>query len=105
MHALDMTCAVCQTHFWYVPFDSLLIMQSILTFRSYLCGAWLNPDHPYAHYNDVKNKHCYQRLMDGAEGEENDIQFGGRRGAEQAADFWEQEAMRIQMQLDNEETI
>jgi hypothetical protein len=43
--------------------------------------------------------------MDGAEGEENGVQFGGRRGAEQAAEFWEQEAMRIQMQLNNEETI
>jgi E3 ubiquitin-protein ligase RNF14 len=75
----------------------------LLTLPSYLCGAWLNPDHPYAHYNDPKNKHCFQRLMDGAEGEEAGVQFAGRRGAEQAAEFWEQEAMRIQMQL-NEET-
>jgi E3 ubiquitin-protein ligase RNF14 len=43
--------------------------------------------------------------MDGAEGEENAVQFGGRRGAEQAADFWEQEAMRIQLQLNEEDTI
>jgi E3 ubiquitin-protein ligase RNF14 len=41
--------------------------------------------------------------MDGAEGEENAVQFGGRRGAEQAAEFWEQEALRIQIQI-NEET-
>lgn len=80
-----MSCPICQTHFCY------------------LCGAWLNPDHPYAHYNDPKNKHCFQRLMDGAEGEEVGVQFGGRRGAEQAAEFWEQEAMRIQLQI-NEET-
>jgi E3 ubiquitin-protein ligase RNF14 len=83
-----MTCAQCQTHFCY------------------LCGAWLNPDHPYAHYNDPKQKHCFQRLMDGAEGDmaNGGIQFGGRRGAEQLADFWEEEAMRIQMQVNEEDT-
>jgi hypothetical protein len=84
---IDMTCAQCETHFCY------------------LCGAWLNPDHPYQHYNDPKNKHCFQRLMDGAQGDENDVQFGGRRGAEQVAEFWEQEAMRIQLQLNEEDTL
>ncbi|KAL6154095.1 hypothetical protein ACJQWK_01597 [Exserohilum turcicum] len=76
------TCAQCQTHFCY------------------LCSAWLNPDHPYAHFNDPKFKDCFQRLMDGAEGDmaNGDVRFGGRRGAEQLADFWEQEAMRIQME-------
>ncbi len=75
-----MTCAHCKTHFCYI------------------CSAWLNPDHPYAHYNDKRNKQCYQRLMDGAEGDilNEEFQFGGRRGQEQVADFWEQEAMRIQ---------
>jgi E3 ubiquitin-protein ligase RNF14 len=82
-----MTCAQCDTHFCY------------------LCGAWLNPDHPYAHYNDPKNKNCFQRLMDGAEGDEGDVQFGGRRGAEQAAEFWEQEAMRIQLALNEDDTM
>jgi E3 ubiquitin-protein ligase RNF14 len=43
--------------------------------------------------------------MDGAEGEEGDVQFGGRRGAEQAADFWEQEAIRIQLRINEEDTI
>lgn len=83
-----MTCAQCKTHFCY------------------LCGAWLSPDHPYGHFNDPKQKHCFQRLMDGAEGDmaNGDIQFAGRRGAEQIADFWEQEAMRIQMQINEEET-
>jgi E3 ubiquitin-protein ligase RNF14 len=80
-----MTCAQCDTHFCY------------------LCGAWLNPDHPYRHFNDPKNQSCFQRLMDGAEGDNADMQFGGVRGAEQAAEFWEQEAMRIQLQM-NEET-
>ncbi|EUC45692.1 hypothetical protein COCMIDRAFT_94838 [Bipolaris oryzae ATCC 44560] len=75
------TCAQCKTHFCY------------------LCSAWLNPDHPYAHFNDPKFKDCFQRLMDGAEGDMNngEVRFGGRRGAEQLADFWEQEALRIQM--------
>ncbi|USP80817.1 uncharacterized protein yc1106_08091 [Curvularia clavata] len=75
------TCAQCKTHFCY------------------LCSAWLNPDHPYAHFNDPKNKNCFERLMDGAEGDmaNGAVRFGGRRGAEQVADFWEQEAMRIQM--------
>lgn len=80
----DMTCAHCETHFCY------------------LCSAWLNPDHPYAHYNDPKFQNCFQRLMDGAEGEEI-VVFGGPRGAEQAAEFWEQEAMRIQLQLNEED--
>jgi E3 ubiquitin-protein ligase RNF14 len=42
--------------------------------------------------------------MDGAEGEEGGVQFGGRRGAEQAAEFWEQEALRIQLQINEEDT-
>ena len=83
-----MTCAQCKTHFCY------------------LCGAWLDPGHPYQHYNDPKNKTCFQRLMDGAEGDmaNGDVQFGGRRGAEQLADLWEQEAMRIQIQVNAEDT-
>lgn len=44
--------------------------------------------------------------MDGAEGDmaNGDVQFGGRRGAEQLAEFWEEEAMRIQMQINDEDT-
>ncbi|KAJ4311939.1 hypothetical protein N0V94_007701 [Neodidymelliopsis sp. IMI 364377] len=83
-----MTCAQCKTHFCY------------------LCGAWLDPGRPYQHFNDPKNKGCFQRLMDGAEGDmaNGDVQFGGRRGAEQLADFWEEEAMRIQMQINDDDT-
>ncbi|KAF1923819.1 RWD-domain-containing protein [Didymella exigua CBS 183.55] len=83
-----MTCAQCKTHFCY------------------LCGAWLDPGRPYQHFNDPKNKGCFQRLMDGAEGDmvNGEVQFGGRRGAEQMAEFWEQEAMRIQMQMNDEDT-
>jgi E3 ubiquitin-protein ligase RNF14 len=75
------TCAQCQTHYCYI------------------CSAWLNPDHPYHHFNDPKFKSCFRRLMDGAEGdmENGDREWGGRRGAEQLAEFWEEEAMRIQM--------
>jgi E3 ubiquitin-protein ligase RNF14 len=32
------------------------------------------------------------------------VQFGGRRGAEQLAEFWEEEAMRIQMQINDQDT-
>ena len=83
-----MTCFQCKTHFCY------------------LCGAWLHPDNPYEHFNNPKNKGCHQRLMDMAEGDmaEGGMQFGGARGAEQMAEFWEQEAMRIQIDLDAERT-
>jgi E3 ubiquitin-protein ligase RNF14 len=79
-----MTCFQCKTHFCY------------------LCGSWLSPDNPYEHYQNAKNKECFQRLMDMAEGDmgEDGGQFGGARGAEQIAAFWDQEAMRIQMDLD-----
>jgi E3 ubiquitin-protein ligase RNF14 len=83
------TCTQCKTHFCY------------------LCGAWLDPGHPYGHFNDSKNKNCYQRLMDGVEGDmaNGDVQFGGRRGAEQLADFWEEEAMRLQMQINEQDML
>lgn len=43
--------------------------------------------------------------MDMAEGDmaEGDVQFGGRRGAEQVAEFWEQEALRIQNEINAED--
>ncbi|KAF2015330.1 RING finger protein-like protein [Aaosphaeria arxii CBS 175.79] len=77
-----MTCFQCKTHFCY------------------LCGAWLEPGNPYKHFNEKRNKGCYQRLMDLATGDNGDggVQFGGRRGAEQQAEFWEREALRIQME-------
>ncbi|KAJ4287619.1 hypothetical protein N0V90_012322 [Kalmusia sp. IMI 367209] len=83
-----MTCFQCKTHFCY------------------LCGAWLDPGHPYAHFQNPKNKGCVGRLMDMAEGDmaNEGVQFGGARGAEQVADFWEQEAMRIQMELNDQDS-
>lgn len=78
-----MTCGQCKSHFCY------------------LCGAWLDPAHPYYHFNNPKNKHCFQRLFEGVEGDmaNGEMHFAGRRGAEQLADFWEQEAMRIQREI------
>lgn len=83
-----MTCAQCQTHFCY------------------LCSAWLNPDHVYAHFNDGKIASCFQRLFDGVEGDllNGEIEFAGPRGAEQMADFWAQEALRVQMEMNEQET-
>ncbi|KAL5117084.1 hypothetical protein ACEQ8H_005043 [Pleosporales sp. CAS-2024a] len=82
-----MTCANCSTP----------------THFCYLCGAWLDPGQPYRHFNDPKNKHCFNRLMDGAEGDGGGVQFGGARGAAQVAEFWEQQAMRIQMEINAED--
>jgi E3 ubiquitin-protein ligase RNF14 len=58
------------------------------------------PDNPYRHFNDPKKKACYQRLMDGAEGDmiNGEILFAGRRGAEQQAEFWEREVPRMQLE-------
>ncbi|KAF2121198.1 RING finger protein-like protein [Lophiotrema nucula] len=77
-----MTCFQCKSHFCY------------------LCGAWLTPSDPYKHFNNPNNKGCYMRLMDLDTGDEANggVQFGGARGAEQQAAFWEREAMRIQME-------
>jgi E3 ubiquitin-protein ligase RNF14 len=79
-----MTCFQCKSHFCY------------------LCGAWLPPENPYAHFSNPRNKGCFNRLMDLVEGDmgDGDIQFGGARGAEQMAEFWEQEARRVQDELD-----
>jgi E3 ubiquitin-protein ligase RNF14 len=83
-----MICFQCKTHFCY------------------LCSSWLSPDAPYEHFQNPKNKACFQRLMDMAEGDMGMAEggFGGARGAEQIAAFWDQEAMRIQMDLDAERT-
>ena len=83
-----MTCFQCKTHFCY------------------LCGAWLTPENPYGHFNNPKNKSCFNRLMEMAEGDmaNGEVQFGGARGADQVADFWEQEAMRIQMEINAQDS-
>lgn len=83
-----MQCFQCKTHFCY------------------LCGAWLSPENPYRHFNDPKNKSCFNRLMEMAEGDmaNGGVQFGGARGAGQIADFWEQEAMRIQNELNAQDS-
>ncbi|ORY10534.1 RWD domain-domain-containing protein [Clohesyomyces aquaticus] len=77
-----MTCYQCKTHFCY------------------LCSSWLDPGNPYQHFNNKKKKGCYQRLWDLEEGDGggDDVRFGGARGAVAEAEFWEQEALRIQME-------
>jgi E3 ubiquitin-protein ligase RNF14 len=92
MHGCNhMTCFQCKNHFCYI------------------CGAWLPPDSPYRHFNDPKIKSCFQKLFDGAlpDGDHADgqIRFAGRRGAEQQAAFWEQEALRIQMEVNEAERV
>ncbi|KAH8556140.1 hypothetical protein BGW37DRAFT_515065 [Umbelopsis sp. PMI_123] len=42
-----MTCQICQTHFCF------------------LCGSWVDPNHPYKHFNFQGNL-CYMRLFEGA---------------------------------------
>jgi len=46
-----MRCFQCNTHFCY------------------LCGAWLNGDNPYVHFNQA-GRDCYQRLWELEEGDE-----------------------------------
>lgn len=83
-----MTCFQCKSHFCY------------------LCGAWLLPENPYSHFNNPKNKGCYNRLMDMLDGDMGDgqAQFGGARGAEQLAELWEQEARRIDNELNAQDS-
>jgi E3 ubiquitin-protein ligase RNF14 len=63
-----MRCYQCGTHFCY------------------LCSSWLNPDNPYAHFNQ-SNTACYQRLWVLEEGDEGagGVHFDGPRGAEALA--------------------
>lgn len=42
-----MTCQICQTHFCF------------------LCGSWVDPSHPYKHFN-MQGNLCYMRLFEGA---------------------------------------
>ncbi|KAF2471155.1 RWD-domain-containing protein [Lindgomyces ingoldianus] len=74
MHGCNhMTCSQCKTHFCY------------------LCSSWLDPGNPYEHFNNKKKKECFQRLWDLEEGDGGDA-------AEAQAQFWEQEALRLQME-------
>lgn len=76
-----MTCAHCGTHFCYI------------------CGSWLTPRDPYRHFNEPKNKQCFQKLfpVDGVE------DIGDRARAAQLAEHYEQEAIRIQLQFNEQD--
>ncbi|GME59520.1 Ring finger protein [Neofusicoccum parvum] len=67
-----MCCFQCRSHFCY------------------LCGAWLDPNNPYQHFNNKKTG-CYMRLWELEEGDEgggdgngNAVRFDGVRGWEAA---------------------
>ncbi|KAL1306401.1 hypothetical protein AAFC00_005108 [Neodothiora populina] len=73
-----MTCFQCRTHFCY------------------LCGAWLDGDNPYIHFNNGASE-CYQKLWELEEGDEGQgNNFGGAR-------MWEAEARRVAEEADREE--
>ncbi|KAK0835411.1 hypothetical protein LTR03_013936 [Friedmanniomyces endolithicus] len=66
-----MKCFQCNTHFCY------------------LCGAWLDGDNPYIHFNK-QGSPCFQRLWELEEGDEGQVPgdqrgFAGARGWEQLA--------------------
>jgi E3 ubiquitin-protein ligase RNF14 len=64
-----MICFKCNTHFCY------------------LCSAYLMPDNPYRHFNDLKST-CYMRLweLDGGDGDQAELGIGHVGGAN-----WEDE--------------
>jgi len=63
-----MRCYQCGTHFCY------------------LCSSWLDPENPYAHFNQPDTP-CYQRLWVLEEGDDGagGVRFDGPRGAEALA--------------------
>jgi E3 ubiquitin-protein ligase RNF14 len=64
-----MICFKCNTHFCY------------------LCSAYLMPDNPYGHFNDLKST-CYMRLweLEGGDGDQAEVGIGYAGG-----DNWEDE--------------
>lgn len=78
-----MRCFQCNTHFCY------------------LCGAWLQPDNPYMHFNK-EGTSCFMKLWELEEGDE-----GPRDGAApfHGARMWEEEARRVAEEADREEAM
>ena len=70
-----MKCYQCMTHFCY------------------LCGAWLDADNPYQHFNKAGSS-CYQRLWDMEEGD------NGEGNAFLGARHWEQIAREVAREAD-----
>lgn len=64
-----MICHVCKTHYCY------------------LCSAYLMPDNPYRHYNELTST-CYMRLWELEGGDGDDVGYGYGGGA---AEPWEAE--------------
>jgi E3 ubiquitin-protein ligase RNF14 len=81
-----MNCYQCNAHFCY------------------LCSAWLDPQNPYAHFNNKKID-CYQRLWELEEGDEGagNVQFGGARQWEALAVAQEAEEREREQQRQHEE--
>ncbi|KAI5210640.1 RWD-domain-containing protein [Aureobasidium subglaciale] len=73
-----MRCFQCASHFCY------------------LCGAWLDADNPYQHFNKAGTD-CYQKLWELEEGDE------GQEAAFAGARRWEQEALAVAEAADREE--
>ncbi|KAK3069902.1 hypothetical protein LTR53_011412 [Teratosphaeriaceae sp. CCFEE 6253] len=73
-----MKCYQCNTHFCY------------------LCGAWLNGENPYHHFNK-QGSPCFQRLWELEEGDE------GQAAAFAGARAWEQMAMDVAREADEAE--
>ena len=77
-----MRCFQCNTHYCY------------------LCGAWLEPHNPYQHFNK-QGTECFQRLWELEEGDEGQAPGDGRGFA--GGRRWEQLAMEVAQQADEEE--
>lgn len=77
-----MHCFQCSTHFCY------------------LCGAWLDGDNPYWHFN-TEGTPCYQRLWELEEGDEGQAPGDGRGFAGPRA--WEALALEAAENADREE--
>lgn len=67
----------------------------------YLCGAWLDGDNPYQHFNKPGTP-CYQRLWELEEGDEGQAPGDGR-GFAGGARGWEQMAVEVARQADEAE--
>ena len=63
----------------------------------YLCGAWLDADNPYQHFNK-QGTECFMKLWELEEGDEGDGE-----GRFEGARRWEAEARAIAEQADREE--
>ncbi|KAK3669365.1 hypothetical protein LTR78_010748 [Recurvomyces mirabilis] len=84
-----MTCFQCGSHFCY------------------LCGAWLNKENPYIHFNTT-GRECYQRLFDLEQGDEAAELLQGEEGREAGERFggirrFEMMALEVAREADERE--